>query len=64
MRVYVLISESVSLIGLYTSPVDAAEMQKCHPRSTVTVCRLNAEASECAASAVAYSHLAPQGHKS
>ena len=63
MRVYVLISESASLIGLYTSPVDAAEMQKCHPRSTVTVCRLNAEACECD-DATSVAAATAQGHKS
>ena len=43
MAVFVLISANGCLIGLYTSAVDSAEMQKKHPGSTVTRCLLNAE---------------------
>lgn len=42
--VYVLICADGRLIGLYTSPVDSAEMQKRYPGSVVTQCSLNAEA--------------------
>ena len=45
MAVFVLISSNGCLIGLYTSPVDSAQMQKQHPGSTVTRCLLNAEVS-------------------
>ena len=45
MAVFVLISSNGCLIGLYTSPVDSAEMLKQHPGSTVTRCLLNAEVS-------------------
>ena len=62
MRVYVLIDNTALLIGVYTSPVDAAEMQKRYPYSTVTACRLNSEARACAASGVA--DAVTQVHKS
>lgn len=42
--VYVLICADGRLVGLYTSPVDAAEMQKLYPESVVSQCSLNAEA--------------------
>ena len=41
---YVLISAAGALIGVYTSPVDSAEMQKQYAGSTVTRCQLNSEA--------------------